>query len=103
MGNIPMNCEVAAVEAALKKHGSLKSISLKTKQSKSSQYANVVCFQKHICDALIALSKKPIPIELKDGRVIEQRLSIQYHNQRRVEAAREKWKSASMEKRLKHQ
>ena len=90
-----MNCSAEAVEAALKKHGSLKSFALKTKQSKSSQYANVVCFQKHICDALIALSKKPIPIQLKNGRVVDTKLSIQYHNQRRVEAAREKWKSAA--------
>lgn len=86
-----MDCTEEAVKAALSKHGSIKSFGMKTKQENRGQYANVVCYQKHICEALIAASSKAMPIRLKNGRVIDHFLSIQYHNQQRVNDAREKY------------
>merc|ERR1712228_830000 len=43
--NIPIKCTEEAIQSALKRHGSIKSFILKTKQNKTSQYVNVVCFQ----------------------------------------------------------
>eukprot|EP01083_Nonionella_stella_P270954 917768_1 len=100
--NIPMGITSISLENALKKNGSIKDIMLRTKQNQQSQYANVTCYQKHICDSLIIAGKKPIPLQLPNGKIIHQKLSIHYHNQQKVDEAREK-RRKEMEDRIKNQ